>query len=164
MRLSLTSAAARRHGVLLGCLAIAAILLAATAPSALRAAPLRAHAAQQPAVTVRPPATIRLGTLRFKGLPVRFNCISSCRMTGTLLLGAISAKRVGLAKGKANVVIGSGKATRSKAGKSTMTVRLTTRARRALARLKNRTRVQVTTVGRAGDARVEETRSVTVRR
>lgn len=164
MRLSDTNLAARRHGALLGCLAIAALLLAAMPSSGRGTSEPRAHAAQQPAVSVRVPATIRLKTLRFKGVPVRFNCIASCRLTGSLRIGPVSARRIGLAKGKAAVVIGSGKAARSRAGKSTMTLRLTTRARRAIARLKNNSTVQVNTSGRAGNARVAETRTIIVRR
>jgi len=72
----------------------------------------------------------KAATVRRRGLRVRLRCNAGCRVTSRLVVDRRTARRLRLR----STVLGTGRATRSRAGRTTFTVRLTRPARRALAR------------------------------
>jgi secreted trypsin-like serine protease len=86
------------------------------------------------------PEHVKLSALRSKSLRVRFRCERACKITGRLTLSARDAKRAGLGSGRAAVTIGRGSNRLAAAGSGTLTVSLTSRAKRAL---RNRSRATI---------------------
>ena len=71
-------------------------------------------------------------TLRTRGLRVRFRCAGACTVGGRLTIGASTARRYRLGSGRRSVTVGRGAARLRASGSGLLSVRLTTRARRAL--------------------------------
>jgi trypsin len=117
--------------------------------------------APAPIGTVTVPARVKLGTLRGTSLRVSFSCERACTISGRMTLDAATARRFGLHRGE---TIGRGSGSRVSGGRSTMTVQLTSRAKRAL---RNRGRFTVrlaTDLRGAGAIAVRGTQTVTVSR
>jgi hypothetical protein len=79
--------------------------------------------------TVTVPARVKLRALRGSSLRVSFRCERACTISGRMTLDSATARRYGLRSGE---TIGRGSGSRVSGGTSTMTVRLTSRAKRAL--------------------------------
>jgi hypothetical protein len=84
----------------------------------------------KPVGTLSHPSRITRSTLRLKGLRVRFNCAVACAVSGGATISAASERRLHLA----SRTIATARTSRATAGRGTMTVRLTTRAKRGLRR------------------------------
>jgi hypothetical protein len=124
-------------------------------------APTPTVTARAPIGTVTVPARVKLGTLRGTSLRVDFRCVRACKITGRMTLDAATARRFGLRRGE---TIGRGSGARVSGGRSTMTVKFTARAKRAL---RNRGRFTVrlaTDLSGAGAIAVRGTQTVTVSR
>ena len=102
-------------------------------------------------------------TLRTKGVRVRFACERACTMRGRLSLGPVSARRFGLGRRDTSVTIGSAAKRLTAAGSSTLTLKLTSRAKRAL-RNRPRATISVITTLAAGNVTLPGKKSVSVRR
>ena len=79
-------------------------------------------------------------TVRRRGLRVRLRCNAACRVSSQLRVSRSSARRLKLR----STLLGRGRATRTRAGRTTFTVRLTRPARRALLRRSAVRRVRFT--------------------
>jgi hypothetical protein len=111
--------------------------------------------------TVTVPGRLKLRTLRGTSLRVRFHCERACQITGRMTLDGATARRFGLKRG---ATIGSASASRASGGSSTLTVRLTSRAKRAL-RNRGRFTVRLATELRGdGAIPVRGTRTIAVNR
>jgi trypsin len=139
---------------------------AATAPPAPQATPaqiqqIQAALAPAPIGAVTVPGSLKLRTLRGTSLRVRFRCERACQISGRMTLDAATARRFGLRTGE---TIGRGSGSRTSGGRSTMTVRLTSRAKRAL-RNRGRFSVRLATHLRGdGAISVRGTKRITVSR
>jgi secreted trypsin-like serine protease len=137
-----------------------------TAPPAPQATPAQIQQIQKalaPAAigTVTVPARVKLRTLRGTSLRVRFHCERACQISSRMTLDAATTRRFGLRRGE---TIGSAGDSRSSGGSSTLTVRLTSRAKRAL-RNRGRFSVRLATDLRGdGAIPVRGTRTITVSR
>lgn len=137
-----------------------------TAPAVPQATPAQIQQVQkalQPAAIgiVTVPERLKLRTLRGTSLRVRFRCERACDITARMTLDAATARRFGLGRG---ATIGRGGSARTSGGSGTMTVRLTSRAKRAL---RNRARFTVrlaTELRGDGATPVRGTRTIAVSR
>ena len=108
------------------------------APTAPPASPSPTPAPVAPAPTVRLPRFLafvavdraKASTVRRRGLRVRLRCNRACRVTSQFRVDRRTAGRLGLR----SLVLGTRRASRTRAGRTTFTIRLTRPARRALAR------------------------------
>ncbi len=110
------------------------------------------------------PTRITLPTLRRSGVRVRYRCVAPCTITGRLTLDATAARRFGLRTGKRSVTIGGAITGRASAGTATMTVHLTTRAKRQLRRAKKLAIRLTTELSAGGATSVQGTLWITVSR
>ena len=94
---------------------------------------------------------------------MRFECERACTIRGRLSLGPASARRFGLGRAGRSVTIASGTRRLLKAGRGTLTLKLSARAKRAL-RNRPRATISVITELRAGSARLPTKHTVSVRR
>jgi hypothetical protein len=123
-----------------------------------------AVAAQQRAipiggVSVR--TSVKLKTLRgTNGLGVTFQCRAGCKITGKLTVSSSTAKRYRLS----SRTIGSAGGSLNATGSAKMTVRLTTRPKRALRRASNFTATLTTSLSGDLGATVAGTKQISVRR
>ena len=105
---------------------------------------------------------MKLAALRTTGVRVRFECERACTIRGRLSLGPIPARRFGLGGGR-SVTISTAPGRLLKAGRGTLTLKLSARAKRAL-RNRPRATISVITELRAGSARLPTKHTVSVRR
>ncbi len=121
-----------------------------------------------PADTVAPSLTATIGKAKLaqilkKGLPVSATCNEGCTVKGELHVDAKTAKKLKL--GKKAVVIGSGHAVGSAGGKTTVPVKLTAKARKALKRTRSiKVTVLVTATDPAGNAAKPVKRTLSLKR
>jgi secreted trypsin-like serine protease len=123
--------------------------------------PVAAAATITNGVAVTP--RMKLVTLRTRGVRARFECERACTIRGRVTLGPVSARRFGLGGGSRSVTIASGTRRLLRTGSATLTLRLTTRAKRAL-RNRERATISVITELRAGSVRLPGRDRVSVRR
>ncbi|MDQ3850995.1 MAG: serine protease, partial [Actinomycetota bacterium] len=89
-----------------------------TAPPAIAPAPSSPAGTgtiqpRQPALpTISAPRTIRLSTLRSRGMRARVTCAGACSVTARLTLGSTTARRFGLTRGTRAVTLGRGRVSR----------------------------------------------------
>jgi hypothetical protein len=81
-------------------------------------------------------AAQKLGTVLKKGFKASARCASTCSIAGSLVLPSRTAKRLHIAAAS-NVTVARGSASLSHAGSATVTLKFTTRARKALAKLRS---------------------------
>lgn len=107
--------------------------------------------------------TIRLLTLRTTGVRVRFACERACTLRARMALGPVNARRFGLGSGRRSVTIGSATKRLTRAGRGTLTLKLT---RRAKAALRNRERAAISVISTltVGATKLSRRHAVTVRR
>ena len=108
-------------------------------------------------------STMKLATLRTSGVRVRFECARACTIRGRLTLGPVAARRFGLGRTGRSVTIGTGTKRLTKAGGGTLTLKLTSRAKRAL-RNRPRATISVITELTAGSVKLPRRHAVSVRR
>ena len=106
---------------------------------------------------------MKLTTLRTSGVRVRFECARACTIRGRLTLGPAAARRFGLGRTGRSVTIGSATRRLTRAGRATLTLKLTARAKRAL---RNRPRVTISVITSltAGGTKLPGRHAVSVRR
>ena len=106
---------------------------------------------------------MRLATLRTSGVRVRFECERACTIRGRLTLGPVAARRFGLGRTGRSVTIATSTKRLTQAGRGTLTLKLTSRAKRAL---RNRPRVTISVITQltAGSVRLPGKQTVSVRR
>ena len=107
--------------------------------------------------------TIKLLTLRTKGVRVRFACERACTLRARMALGPVNARRFGLGNGRRSVTIGSATRRLTRAGRATLTLKLTRRAKAAL-RNRGRATISVSTTLTVGGATLSRRHAVSVRR
>ena len=144
-------------------LAVALVVAAPSGADPASAPAPAAVASQAPQNGVTAPRSVRIGTLRNRGLRSTYRCATSCRVTGRLTLAGRTARRYGLTKGSSPVTIGRATARRSGKGSSRLTVRLTAKARRATRRMRSGSVVLITRV-RTGSSRVTQEFTVRIKR
>jgi subtilisin-like proprotein convertase family protein len=103
------------------------------------------------------------GALR-GGVVAQFACRGPCRAAGTLTLSSRAARRLGLAGPAGSVVVGRASRRLSEAGAGVLTVKLTRRARRALARVSRASLVLRLTLAEQSGERNAYRRRVLLRR
>ena len=86
------------------------------------------------------PARLRLRNVLGRRIAIRVRCTTACGVTGRLSLDALSARRGGLAQ-RGTARLGGGRDLRTSATTFTLTLRLTSRALRALRRVRRGTLV-----------------------
>ena len=130
----------------------------ATAKATLSAAAGSVQLAR--AITLRPklsPARIARGGLKLAGV-----CSSQCTMSARLVVSASTARRLGLRASGGSVAIGSRQVTAAGSAPQTLTVRVSSAARRALSRAKAANLTLEVTVTGPGTAARRATRRVTL--
>jgi V8-like Glu-specific endopeptidase len=117
-----------------------------------------------PIGSVSRPARIRLRTLRGRGLRVAFSCRRACTISANVTLNAATARRFGIGNGSRTMTIGRGTGSRDAAGKGTLSVRLSPRAKRALRSGKRFTIRLATALDGAGATPVKGSSRISVSR
>jgi hypothetical protein len=113
-----------------------------------------------PPVCTATVARQKLATIRSKGLKVRVTCNEAARVSGALVLTAKVAKRLHVAR-----AIGKGSGAIAKAGKFTLTVKLTKKARKALKSTRSvKVTLQTTATDKAGNRAKTRSKALTLKR
>jgi Ca2+-binding RTX toxin-like protein len=99
---------------------------------------------------------------RAHGTAVKVTCAGPCTFTATLTIGASVARKAGL--GHKSIAIGAAKGTLLAAGSKSVTVKLTSRARRRLAKLKSVAATLKLTAKDASGATTRKQSPITLRR
>jgi len=86
-----------------------------------------------PAASIRTPIRQRIATVRSRGVSLRVSCTEACGVSAALAIDRSAARRLRLARRTGGAVLGTAKGRRSTPGALRMRVRLSRRARQALA-------------------------------
>ncbi|HET8821163.1 MAG TPA: Ig-like domain-containing protein, partial [Thermoleophilaceae bacterium] len=135
--------------------------LVPTSPGELPIEPVPAPAGAAPQVM---PLEESLRDVLRRGVVAQFACRGACRADGALLLSARAARRLGLAGAARSVVVGRASRRLDAAGAGALTVKLTRRARTALARTSSTSLVLRLTVSEETGERSTRRRALTLRR